>query len=297
MELRHLEYFMTMYQELHFTRAAEKLGISQPTLSQQIRILESEMNNPLFDRIGKKILVTKAGEILYQHCLQIFCELQQAHTAIEELQGLQRGSITVGCSGSHLLISSIVKFHTRYPGISLSIIQLSTEETKEKILRNELDIGIVFLPLDDPQLESFYLYAEELCLVVCSDHELAKQPTVTMEMLRSVPIVLLPRKYIIREFIDQATEELGFIFNPMIEMMPYEHLIEIVRRNIAVTILPRSYIESFDDDRLRTISITNPNMKKEMGVIYRKDKFMPAATDKFIEELVLGFKNSKYKLL
>lgn len=288
---------MTMYRELHFTRAAEKLGISQPTLSQQIRILESEMDYPLFDRIGKKVLPTKGGDILYQHCLEIFSELTQAHAAIHELQGLQRGNIAVGCSGSHLLISSIVKFHTKYPGINLSIVQLSTEETKEKILNNELDIGIVFLPLDDVQLESFYLYGEELCLVLSTDHPLAKHATVTMEMLQTVPIVLLPRKYIIRQFIDQATEELGFIFNPMIEMMPYEHLIEIVRRNIAVTILPRSYMESFADDSLNTLTIDNPNMKKEIGVIYRKDKFMPAATDKFIEELVLGFKNSKYKII
>ncbi|WP_038670140.1 LysR family transcriptional regulator [Pelosinus sp. UFO1] len=291
MELRHLEYFMTMYKELHFTKAAEKLGISQPTLSQQIRILESEVDALLFDRVGKKVLVTQAGEILYQHCLQIFGELKQAHTAIGELQGLERGSLAVGCSGSHLLISSIVKFHTRYPGIKFSIVQLSTEEIKEKLLKNELDIGIAFLPLDDLQLATLYLYAEELCLAVCKKNELSKQKSVNLDMLKSIPIVLLPPKYIIRQFIDHATEELGFLFNPIIEMMPFEHLLEIVGRNIAVTILPRSYINSFADERIQTVSIANPAMKKEMGLIYRKDRFLSAATDKFIEELVLGFKD------
>lgn len=282
---------MTMYKELHFTKAAEKLGISQPTLSQQIRILESEVDALLFDRVGKKVLVTQAGEILYQHCLQIFGELKQAHTAIAELQGLERGSLAVGCSGSHLLISSIVKFHTRYPGIKISIVQLSTEETKKKLLKNELDIGIAFLPLDDLQLASVYLYAEELCLAVCKKNELSKQKSVSLAMLKSIPIVLLPPKYIIRQFVDHATEELGFLFNPIIEMMPFEHLLEIVGRNIAVTILPRSYINSYADERIQTVSIENPAMKKEMGLIYRKDRFLSAATDKFIEELVLGFKD------
>jgi LysR family cyn operon transcriptional activator len=295
MELRHLEYFMTMHQELHFTKAAEKLNISQPTLSQQIRILESEVGSPLFDRIGKKVFVTKAGEILYHHCLKIFSELKQAYTAIGELEGLQRGSLTVGCSGSHLLISSIVKFHTHYPGIKLSIVQLATEEIKEKLLKNELDIGITFLPLDDLQLTSLHLYNEELCLAACSSNPFAKFPSVTLEMLKSVPIVLLPPKYIIRQFIDQATEKLGFLFNPMIEMMPFEHLLEIVGRNIAVTILPRSYINSFGNENIQAIPIDDPDMKKSMGVIYRKDILIPAATDKFIEELVLGFK--KFSLL
>jgi DNA-binding transcriptional LysR family regulator len=291
MELRHLEYFMTMHQELHFTKAAEKLNISQPTLSQQIRILESEVGAPLFDRIGKKVFATKAGDILYHHCLQIFGELKQAHTAIGELEGLQRGTLAVGCSGSHLLISSVVKFHTRYPGIKISIVQLSTEEIKEKLLKNELDIGIAFLPLDDLQLESLHLYTEELCLAVHKDNPLANYSNITLERLKSVPIVLLPPKYIIRQFIDQATEELGFIFNPIIEMMPFEHLLEIVGRNIAVTILPRSYINSFGNDNIRTVSIDKPSMKKSMGVIHRKDIFIPVATDKFIEELVLGFRN------
>jgi LysR family cyn operon transcriptional activator len=292
MELRHLEYFMTMHQELHFTKAAEKLNISQPTLSQQIRILESEVGAPLFDRIGKKVFVTKAGEILYHHCLKIFGELKQAYTAIEELEGLQGGNLTVGCSGSHLLISSVVKFHTHYPGIKISIIQLSTEEIKEKLLKNELDIGIAFLPLDDLQLESLHLYVEELCLAVHKDNPLAqKHQSITLNILESTPIVLLPPKYIIRQFIDQATEKLGFLLNPMIEIMPFEHLLEIVGQNIAVTILPRSYINSFGNKNIQSIPIDDPNMKKSMGVIYRKDISIPAATDKFIEELILGFKN------
>ena len=291
MELRHLEYFMTMYQELHFTKAAEKLNISQPTLSQQIRILESEVGSPLFDRIGKKVFVTKAGDILYHHCLQIFGELKQAHTAIEELEGLKRGHLAVGCSGSHVLISSVVKFHTRYPGVKISIVQLSTEEIKEQLLTNELDIGIAFLPLDDLQLENLHLYTEELCIAVHKDNPLAKHPNVALEMLKSIPIVLLPPKYIIRQFIDQATEKLGFLLNPMIEIMPFEHLLEIVGRDIAVTILPRSYINSFGNDNIISIPIDDPHMKKSMGVIYRKDIIIPAATDKFIEELILGFKN------
>lgn len=291
MELRHLEYFMALYQELHFTKAAEKLNISQPTLSQQIRILEDDIGAPLFDRIGKKIFTTKAGDILYHHSLRILGELKQAHTAIAELKGLQKGTLSVGCSGSHLLISSVVKFHTRYPGIKVSIVQLPTEEIKEQLLRNELDMGIAFLPLQDPQFNTLHLYTEELCLAVHKDNLLARHEFIPLEKLQFVSIVLLPPEYIIRQFIDQATEKLGFLLNPMIEIMPFEHLLEIVKHDIAVTILPRSYINSFGNPTIRAITIDDPCMKKSMGVLYRKDINIPAATDKFIEELVIGFQN------
>jgi len=86
MELKQLEYFMAVCKELHFTRAAEKLGIAQPSLSQQIRLIEHEIGTPLFDRLGKKIAITEAGKILQQYSYNVFHELLQAQSAISELQ-------------------------------------------------------------------------------------------------------------------------------------------------------------------------------------------------------------------
>ncbi len=95
-ELRQLEYFLAVSKELHFTKAAEKLNISQPSLSQQIRALEHEVGMPLFDRIGKKISLTEAGKILLSHSKTIFHEVEQARSAIQDLNGLQYGSLTIG---------------------------------------------------------------------------------------------------------------------------------------------------------------------------------------------------------
>ena len=93
MELKQLEYFIAVCQEQHFTRAAEKLGIAQPSLSQQIRLLEHEIGTPLFDRIGKRTVITEAGKALLHHSYNVFHELSQAKAAISELQGLQRGTL------------------------------------------------------------------------------------------------------------------------------------------------------------------------------------------------------------
>jgi len=94
-ELRHLRYFLAVAEASHFTRAAETLYISQPTLSQQIKQLEAELGTTLFDRIGKRVILTEAGEILRAHAQRVLVELEQAQ-AVQELEGLQRGELTVG---------------------------------------------------------------------------------------------------------------------------------------------------------------------------------------------------------
>jgi LysR family cyn operon transcriptional activator len=293
MELRHLEYFLSICQELHFTRAAEKLNISQPTLSQQIRVLEDEIGTPLFERISKKVLITEAGQILYQHCLQVFDELRQSSLAIQELKGLQQGTLKVGCCGNHLFISSIIAFHKSYPGIKISVAELSNEEIRQMLIQNELDLGIVCLPLEDQNIESIFLYTEELCLVVSTmNHAFANHHVVDLEMLKSMPIVLMPKKYIIRQMIDQACKSVGFLFDPVIEMMAIDSLIEVVGQKLAVTIIPKSYLENIHDSRVRTLSIINPILKKEVGIVYRKDRFMSAATKAFIQQLKIVIQTS-----
>src|SRR5699024_12600035 len=113
MELRQLEYFTIVAKELHFTRAAEILNIAQPTLSQQIKSLEDDVGVPLFDRIGKKVALTEAGNILLKHSQRIFFEKEQAEAALRDLNGLGRGKLIIGalytCT-NYLLQTSVMEF-------------------------------------------------------------------------------------------------------------------------------------------------------------------------------------------
>lgn len=107
MELRHIRYFLAVAEESHFTRAAEKLHVSQPTLSQQIRELEAELGAPLFDRIGKQVRLTAAGEIFREHAQKAANEIQEARVALGELEGLKRGEVTVG------VVQTVNTYHGR----------------------------------------------------------------------------------------------------------------------------------------------------------------------------------------
>ncbi|MBE9915086.1 LysR family transcriptional regulator [Paenibacillus donghaensis] len=293
MDFRLLEYFLAVCEELHFTKAAAKLGISQPTLSQQIRLLEERIGTPLFRRIGKRNYLTEAGQTLKEHALHIFHELEQAQTEINELKGMARGKLTIGCSGNHLLTETLISFHRKIPGISISVLELATEETKKGLLDNKLDLGVVFLPLDDDQLVSMELYTEELCLAVSGTHPLAEKKSVMMKELAEEPLVLFPEKFLVRRMIDVYSKEAGLRMEPIMELSTMDSILQLVRLNVGGTILPRTYLNLMRHADVQIIPIVNPVPQKKVGIVYRKQKFMNASVAAFIRELIHTYNPSK----
>ncbi|WP_203363685.1 LysR substrate-binding domain-containing protein [Bacillus sp. REN10] len=288
MELRQLEYFYAVCQELHFTRAAEKVGISQPSLSQQIRLLEHEIGTPLFDRIGKKTDLTESGKLLLKYTRNIFSELEQARTSINELNGLQRGTISIGTVltvENYLIPPALLDFHRLYPAIKISVFGLRTGDIKKHLLDNKLDFGIVFLPMKGEELETIPLYTEEMAFAVPIGHPLEKQDILGLEALQTTPSILLPENYFIRQLINKACKDLGFFPEPVFEITTMESLINMVIEGVGITILPKPYLEYLNHTDLKIIPISNSNLSREIGIVYRKDKYLSAATHIFINNL------------
>ncbi|MDN0192663.1 LysR family transcriptional regulator [Bacillus stercoris] len=288
MELKQLEYFYAVCQELHFTRAAEKVGISQPSLSQQIKLLEHEIGTPLFDRIGKKTALTESGKLLLQYTRKIFYEVEQAKTSIDELNGLQRGTILVGTLltvEDYLITPTLLSFHQKYPGVKISVFGLRTGDIHKQLIENKLDLGIVFLPMKGDELESISLSTEEMAFAVPEGHPLENQDMLDVEVLKTTPSILLPQQYFIRNLIDEACKDLGFLPKPIFEITTMQSLINMVLKGVGVTILPKPYLEYLNHPHIRIIPILKPNLSREIGVVYRKDKYLSAATHAFISAL------------
>ncbi|WP_144548479.1 LysR family transcriptional regulator [Bacillus sp. X1(2014)] len=287
MEIRLLEYFMAVCESLHFTKAAEKLRISQPTLSHQIKLLEDRLGTPLFERVGKKVFITQSGKCLLEHSERIFYELDQLDIKIKEIRGLQRGKLTIGCSGNHLLTSSMITFNSKYPDIELSIQDLTTEEAILGLMHHQIDIGVIFLDTQPDQLESVPLFTEELCLIVSDTHELAEQSQVKFQELPEIPLVCLPKKFFIRQFIDEICQSNGFALRPIIELTTLDALQQMVSLNKVASIMPTSYLKSFyHSKKIKQIPIVDPTPKKTVGIVYRKNAFMDTTTNTFIKHLI-----------
>lgn len=289
MELRQLEYFMAVCKTLHFTRAAEALHISQPSLSQQIQKLEIEVGMPLFDRIGKRIALTEAGHILLDHCQRVFHEIEQAQAAIRDLNGLERGNLTVGSlltCVNYLLPSAILKFKELYPNINLSVFGLKAKDIQKRLHENELDLGIAFLPIIDNDLESIPLFTEELSLAVPVDHPFSSRQAIDMRELDDVQTILLPESYFLRQLIDSYCLDIGLTLQPTLEMTTMESLTQMVTKGVGITILPSPYLDAIKNQGIVKVPLVNPTPQRDIGFIYRKEKFMCRATKSFISQVI-----------
>lgn len=297
MELKQLEYFIVLCQELHFTRAAEKLGIAQPSLSQQIALLEHEVGMPLFDRIGKKNILTDAGETLLHYSYNVFHEISQARAAISELQGLERGSLKIGSLltvVNYLLPPTVIGFHRAHPNVELSVQGLRTGDIYQGLLQNELDLGIVFLPLEHEDLEAIPLYTEDLALAVPRDHPFADEKFVTLQILKDTPSILLPETYFLRQVINEKCRSMHFTPKPELEMTTMESIIQMVSKGVGVTILPKAYLDYIDHDQIISVPIQEPEITTQIGIAYRKNKHLCAAARVFMEQLVATVKSERF---
>ncbi|WAH35676.1 LysR family transcriptional regulator [Alicyclobacillus dauci] len=286
MEFRLLEYFLKLAEELHFTRTAELMGISQPTLSHQIQLLESRVNTKLFERSGKQIRLTQAGKILREHALRIFEELDQAMIEIKQLNDLRHRSVSIGCAGTHVLIQPTISFQEQYPDVELSITDLRSEETIEALMSQQLDLGIIFLPNAlDSRLACIHLFEEEFFLVISSGHKLSRTKSVTFEELHSIPLALLPKSYLIRQFIDEYTSPHGFKLKPTLQLSSLESLREVLSFHKLGTILTRSYLTQISDPTLVAVPVVNcPTMS--VGLVYPKNTVLDAVRKQFIKHVL-----------
>ncbi|TCS77771.1 LysR family transcriptional regulator [Pectinatus cerevisiiphilus] len=294
MEIRRLQYFIAVCKYLHFTKAAESLHIAQPTLSQQIQMLEQEVDAQLFDRVGKKVMLTSAGRILFRHSMRIFDTMEQAKTEISQLNGLERGQIKVACFGTYLAMETVIAFHKQYPKIHIELEQLSTGQIRHKLLQNELDFGVVFLPLADKELEAIPLYTEKMIVMAAKNHPFAAKKGIAFAQLGTVPLVMMSEDFIIRRIFDQACQENEFAFTPILELSQMEDLREMVEQNIGISVLPYLYVHSICSHyNICIVPFTDISIERKIGIVYRKGRHMSAAALKLIEKLRVFFAELK----
>src|SRR5260370_4895659 len=156
MEMHQLTYFESVSRHLHFTRAAEELNVAQPSVSQQIRKLETELGAPLFHRMKRRVALTEAGETFLPHARAVLQRLDEARLEVQELSGLRKGTLAVGAPpsvGTHLLPPALASFTKRHPGIALTFREAGSRTLLKLLEEGQLDFAGVVPPLRPPAFE------------------------------------------------------------------------------------------------------------------------------------------------
>ncbi len=271
--------------ELHFSEAAYKLGISQPTLSQQIRVLEDEVGVPLFDRIGKKTVKTEAGTVLERYALEMFQQLDHAKEAIADLRDYHAGNVRVAVLPSDLdyrLTPLLVDFHKAFPNTNVQVIP--SIDIIDKVLNNEVDIGVGLADHSDTRLHQTPFYTETYSLYVHSDHEFARKTLISPQDLRHIPLVMYPKGFYGRDLIEMWGKEHDLSIKPIMETGSATSLFQLVNEGIGATIQPSQLIDSFQALDIRAVEIKDSPIR-DLNIIYRKDKYLSLATQTFMNRL------------
>ncbi|MET3292242.1 UNVERIFIED_CONTAM: DNA-binding transcriptional LysR family regulator [Brevibacillus sp. OAP136] len=293
MELRQLEYFMAVCDELHFSRAAEKMCTTQSNLSQQIKLLEGELGVLLFDRLGKRIAITEAGRLLYEQGQHVFSHLQYARDAIAALQTAQGGTLTIGVlpGDADLLFNALlVEFHKTYPQLSLSVLE--TTKITEQILQGTLDIGVTTTPPPDERITRIPLMHEEFALAICADDLFAKRSKMSFAQLKHLKLAMFPPDHQVRQVIDHYCAEAGFRLQPGIETTTVSTLLSLVEQGVGASILPRLLLENLGNKKIATIPLVDPTPSQDICIIYRSDRYISFAAQAFIETLQAYIQNA-----
>lgn len=279
MEIRKLEAFCKVVELKSFTRAAEKVLLSQPTVSEHIRSLENELDQKLINRLGKEVETTPVGEILYKYALNIIQTRQEALQAVAQFSGRMSGKITVGCGtipGTYILPQLISSFRSLHPSIKAILRITSSLIIAEKVLEREVELGIVGARWKEKRLTWTRIFGDELTLAVPPDHPLAGQKEVSLQLATQSAFILREPESGTRRVFSDILKKEGLRESDLevvAEIGSTAAVKEAIKAGIGVSILSkRAVLDDLDCGRLVALSIQGHDMHRPFYLIQRKNR-------------------------
>ncbi|WP_395366020.1 LysR family transcriptional regulator [Streptomyces sp. YH02] len=290
MQFQQLLYFVAVAETRHFTRAAERVHVSQPSLSQQIKALEQELGAELFSRARGNITLTDAGEALLPLARRILADTETARIEVQELAQLKRGRVRLGatpslCTG--LLPDVLRAFHDLHPGIELLIEEGGSHDLVRELARGALDLALVVLPLPSPSpaLTTVELLREDLVVVSPPELRLGGTPTasaaaprrpVRITDLRDQPLVMFRHGYDLRELTVAACRAEGFEPTFTVEGGELDAVLGFVRAGLGLAVVPAMVASRAGRD-LRVTALARPGLRRTIALAHRSDVAPPRA--------------------
>ncbi|MHC8339604.1 transcriptional regulator CynR [Pseudomonas sp. HLT2-19-2] len=289
MLLRHLRYLLAVADHGGFTRAAEALHVSQPTLSQQIRQLEETLGVSLFDRTSRRVKPTDAGQAYIECARRVLVELEAGKRALHDVKDLSRGTLRLAMTPTFMayLVGPLVRdYVARFPNIHLQIFELSMDDIEAGLVDDSLDIAIAFTQVRNADIESIPAFTETLGVMVGRDHPLYEsQVALSAEEVAQLQFALLAADFVTRTRIDEYFAREQITPKVVIEVNSVSTLLEVIRHTAIATILPEPI--ATEDRALRKIPLLGESPKRGAALLRRKNNYHSAASVAFME-LVLG---------
>ncbi len=285
MELHQLRYFCAVAQAASFTRAAERLGIAQPSLSQQIGRLEKKIGAPLFIRLGRTVRLTSYGEALLPRALEILQEISEAESSLSNLQQGVRGALRIGVIPTimpYWIAPRIHSFCREFPEVEIQLSERITSRLVEDVQAGLLDMAVLSLPIGNPDIVCSELFREALFLAVAEGHPLAKKKTVDLKELALERLLLLREGHCFRENVMTACTRAKAEVQSVFETDQMGSIFPLVASGFGITLIPQMAAASATGCVLVPVSLGSV---RRVGYIRSRRHFVGKPMREFVQWL------------
>ena len=293
MDLHQIEIFCTLIKLRSFSKTAEALFLTQPTVSGHIKNLEADLGVALLDRIGKRVVPTDAGEVLFRHGQKLIALRDHAREEIESLSGKVGGLLKAGGStipGAYILPSVIGAFRKKYPTASVQLYIDDTAKIADAVVNGDLSIGVVGARVIDPHLETHPFLNDELVVAVPSKHPWARKRIISVDALRQEPFILREKGSGTRRIMEERLGKAGILpidLNIVAVMGSSDAVRQAVKAGLGISILSiRALRDDMCANRLAAIRIKDVSMERSFSIILLKGKTRSPLCQHFLDFLL-----------
>lgn len=285
MDTNQLNAFITVAETGSFSQAAEILFLTQPAISKRIAVLEQQLSAKLFDRIGKRVILTEPGRILLPRARKIIQELNDTRTSIQNLEQRVAGRMAIASShhiGLHRLPPVLKGFFRRYPEVSIDISFLDSEQAYSKVLHGDIELAVVTLsPQAVDRIYHHSLWRDPLLIMTSHDHPLTRHRSLQLNDLLDYPAILPGENTFTRQLVENLFHKIKLRLEVDMSTNYLETIRMIVSIGMAWSVLPEIMLER----NLKVLPVKNINLYRQLGYIYHQDHTLSNAARAFIDEL------------
>ena len=284
MEFDQLKGFYYVAKTGSFTEAAERLYLTQPAISLQVKALEKELGERLFDRVGRGIRLTYAGSLLFKQVEDLIAKLDDIHRTVGEIKSLERGTLHLGASDTtsmYFLPGLLQKFLKAYPKIELGITSLISPQVVQMVKDREIDLGIVTLSQFPPSLEAIPLFQQRLIAIVGHEHPFAARKLIDLSELGREPLILLEKSSTTRQRIDAFFEEIHGRPRAIMELSNFEIIKRYVAAGLGVSLVPVEAAHT-NADGICPVPLRQA-LALQVGIVLRQDRKLTRPSRAFLE--------------
>jgi len=294
LDLKQLQYFIAVTEQMNFSKAAEKLHISQPSLSNAIKKLEQEIGSPLLKRNTRNLQLTEAGELLYERAKVILKNMEVLKIEMDEVIVHGTSEVTIGVMESikHWLPKVIANYKRDYPQMMIHLVDiLGSKRVKKSLKSYKTHVIITNQRMDDDELEVQSLYEERLVAVLPLNHPLAEKDRLTFADLCNEPFIISTEGFQTRLDILSAFEQANVKMNIQYEIERFETAVSLVRENLGITILPENYLQGPTAKTIVQKEIDGPNLRRNVYLVSLKNRHLPLAIRHLLANIVQFFES------